>query len=95
MCKKEQNTEATAAAKAKSVNDGAQMILLDGKGELSRAGQTAAAAASQREKGYKRIIKLEGLGRASCAAQMETEINKLAGVESAAVDLFTKSCKQI
>ena len=90
MCKKEQNTEATAAAaakaKAKSVNDGVQMILLDGNGELSRTGQTAEAAAGQREKGYKSIIRLEGLGCASCAATMETEINKLAGVESAAID---------
>lgn len=90
MCKKEQNTEATATAaakaKAKSVNDGVQMILLDGKGELSRTGQTAEAAAGQREKGYKSIIRLEGLGCASCAATMETEINKLAGVESAAID---------
>ncbi len=86
MFKKEQNTEAAAAAKAKSVNDGAQMILLDGKGELSGAGQTAEAAAGQREKGYKSIIRLEGLGCANCAVLIEKEINKLAGVESAAID---------
>ena len=41
----------------------------------------------------KKIIKLENLDCANCAAKMESAINKIEGVESATVNFMTQKIK--
>jgi len=62
---------------------GQQISMLDGSG---KQGATSGAAIS----GIKKVLKLEGLGCANCAAKMEIEARNLEGVNSAFVDFVTK-----
>jgi len=62
---------------------GQQIIMLGGSGNT---GATTGAAIS----GIKKVLMLEGLGCANCAAKMESEARNLEGVNSAFVDFVTK-----
>ena len=75
---------AVAIVKDEPINDSApEMIVLEGAAELNQTGNSTESA-------YKTVYILEGIGCASCASQMESEIKRLAGVSYASVDFATK-----
>jgi len=67
----------------KSAINGAQIIMLKSAEDAGQADKYVVS-------GAKKVLILEGLGCANCAAKMENEINKLEGVRYASVDFVSK-----